>query len=61
MKENRYKIEATDDPMEVMESIARKRGAILRGAEVDYNKVSSIILDEFRKGILGRITLEKND
>lgn len=59
--ENRYKIEATDDPLEVMESIARKRGAILRGAEVDYNKVSSIILDEFRKGILGRITLEKND
>ena len=59
--ENRYKIEATDDPLEVMEDIARKRGAILRGAEVDYNKVSSIILDEFRKGILGRITLEKND
>lgn len=59
--ENRYKIEAKDNALEVMEEIARKRGAILKGAEIDYTKVSNIILDEFRKGVLGRITLEKND
>ena len=42
-----------------MEEIALKRGAILRGQEIDYTKVANIILDEFRKGVLGKITLEK--
>lgn len=58
--ENRYKIaiEEEDSPLEIMEKIARKRGIIFKGAEVDYMRVSNLILDEFRKGKLGRITLE---
>lgn len=44
--------------LEIMEDIARRRGSIIRGGEIDYTKVSNIILDEFRKGIIGNITLE---
>ena len=41
-----------------MEEIARKRGCIIRGGEIDYTKVANLILDEFRKGVIGNITLE---
>lgn len=44
--------------LEIMEAIATRRGCIIRGGEIDYTKVSNIILDEFRKGVLGNITLE---
>ena len=37
---------------------SKKRGCIIQGGEIDYTKVSNLILDEFRKGILGNITLE---
>ncbi|NLY21380.1 MAG: ribosome biogenesis GTPase YlqF [Tissierellia bacterium] len=56
---DRYNIEIGSTPLETMEAIALKRGAILRGNEIDYTKVSDIVLDEFRRGTLGRITLDK--
>ncbi len=51
----------TDDDLiiNIMNIIAKKRGAIVSGGEVDYEKISSIILNDFRTGKLGRITLEK--
>ena len=56
----RYKINTENKSnINIMEEIALKRGAILRGQEIDYTKVANIILDEFRKGVLGKITLEK--
>ncbi|MDO5725459.1 MAG: ribosome biogenesis GTPase YlqF [Tissierellia bacterium] len=55
---NRYNIAEYENGLDSMEAIARKRGAILRGAEIDYTKTANIVLDEFRKGILGNITLE---
>ena len=39
--------------------IAKKRGAILSGGRIDYEKISIILLDEFRSAKIGRITLEK--
>ncbi len=58
----RYKIEITDEsPLVAMESIAIKRGCLLKGGEIDYEKVSRIILDEFRRGMMGKITLEYPD
>ena len=48
-----------DKILEIMNIIARKRGAIVSGGEIDYEKVSSIILNDFRTGKIGRITLEK--
>lgn len=55
----RYKLEEIpEDRLELMETIARKRGCIRSKNEIDYNKVSNLILDEFRKGIIGKISLE---
>jgi ribosome biogenesis GTPase A len=56
---NRYNVELEDKTsLEVMEDIGKKRGCIVKGGEIDYTKVSNILLDEFRKGIIGKITLE---
>lgn len=44
---------------ELMKLIAKKRGAIVSGGRVDDEKVSRIILDDFRSGKLGRISLER--
>lgn len=55
----RYKLESADeDKLEIMELIARKRGCIRSGNDIDYSKVANLILDEFRKGVIGRISLE---
>ena len=48
-----------DETLELMNMIARKRGAIISGGEIDYEKVSAIILNDFRTGKIGRVTLEK--
>ena len=59
--EERYKISdiAAMSGIEIMDEIGKNRGALMRGGLIDYEKVSGIILDEFRKGTLGRITLEE--
>ncbi len=58
--EERYKIQTQGKSnLQIMEDIAKKRGCLLKGGDFDYEKVAKIILDEFRKGILGRITLER--
>lgn len=51
--------EENDKVLEIMDIIAKKRGAILSGGRIDYEKVSGILLDEFRSGKIGRITIEK--
>lgn len=57
--EDRYKIEIdSKKPLDILEEIALKRGAILKNNIIDYSKVANIIFDDFRKGKLGRITLE---
>ena len=45
--------------IELMELVGRKRGALIAGGKIDMLKVSGIILDEFRSGKIGKITLEK--
>lgn len=44
---------------EIMLEIGRKRGCIVSGGNIDEEKTSKIILDEFKNGKLGRITIEK--
>lgn len=44
---------------EIMDEIGRKRGCLVRGGEIDYTKVANIVLDEFRSGKIGLITLEE--
>ena len=58
----RYKIADDfeyDMSYEVMDEIGRKRGCLVRGGEIDYTKVANIVLDEFRNGKIGNITLEE--
>ena len=44
---------------EIMQLIGKKRGAIISGGNIDDEKTSKIILDDFRSGKIGKITLEK--
>ena len=45
-------------PASVLAAIAEARNCIKKGAEIDYTKAASLLLDEFRGGMLGRISLE---
>ncbi|MGL4740681.1 MAG: ribosome biogenesis GTPase YlqF, partial [Sarcina sp.] len=57
--EDRYKLEeVSDNPIENLDAIAKKRGCIMSGNRVNYNRISAIVLDEFRGGVIGNITLE---
>ncbi len=56
----RYRLDSLDKPAyEIMEEAAIKRGCIVSGGEIDYMRISTIILDEFRGGKIGRISLER--
>lgn len=56
----RYKLDELDeDTLVNMEAIAAKRGFILSGKRVDYERCARTVLDEFRGGKIGNITLEK--
>lgn len=56
----RYKLSAlSDEPLENMNNIAKKRGALSSGGTIDYNRVSVLLLDEYRGGKLGNISLER--
>ena len=58
--ESRYKISGFEDsePYEILEMIAQKRGMLLRKGEYDTERAAVTLLDEFRSGKLGRITLD---
>ena len=57
---SRYKLDVlSEDPTENLDNIARKRGAVKAGNTIDYNRISVLLLDEFRGGKLGRISLER--
>ncbi len=58
---NRYGSFSLDeeDYTEAYEYIGRKRGCLVRGNEVDYNKVSNIIIKDLRDGYLGKVTFDE--
>ena len=57
--ENRYNVEIQNKPkLQIFEEICKKRGFISRGGEVDYERGAIGILDDFKKGRLGKITLD---
>lgn len=57
----RYKISGFEalEPWEILEMIGKKRGMLLRGGEIDYERAAAMLLDEYRGGKLGRLTLDK--
>lgn len=58
--EERYKIDVQpeDSGYNLLEKAGRKRGLLMRGAQVDTQRMARVLLDEFRGGKLGRFTLE---
>ncbi len=54
----RYNISTGGAGYEMLEAIARKRGFLISGGEYDIERVARTVLDEFRSGKLGRISLE---
>lgn len=57
---DRYKLdEIEEDALTNMENIALKRGFILPGRRIDYERCAKTLLDEFRSGKIGNITLEQ--
>lgn len=45
-------------PLEMLEGVCKKRGFLLRGGDYDYERGERAVIDDFRKGKLGRITLD---
>ncbi len=56
----RFKITGFEDKedYEILEMIGRKRGMLISGGEIDTERASIMLLDEYRGGKLGRLTLE---
>lgn len=54
----RYEIDETAECLDILSQIAEKRSCKLRGDVLDFEKAASILLDDFRSGKLGKITLE---
>lgn len=56
----RYKLDDVQDKTGavLLEEAGRRRGCLISGGEIDYNRIGSIVLDEFRAARIGRITLE---
>ena len=55
---NRFGIDEIGHQLDVCEAIARKRGLLKGNGEIDHAKAESLLLKEFKDGLLGRITLE---
>ena len=59
---NRFNLEnLPTDADEILRLIGQKRGCLIKGGEVDEEKTAVLVLKEFRRGLLGRITLDAAD
>ncbi|EOS21459.1 ribosome biogenesis GTP-binding protein YlqF [Lachnospiraceae bacterium 3-1] len=55
---SRYEVNEEQEPAELLKQIAQNRNCIKKGNELDYSKAAALVVDEFRSGRLGKITLE---
>lgn len=53
-----YQVDENEDKVKILEQIALNRNCKMKGNELDYEKASKIVLEEFRNGKLGKISLE---
>lgn len=51
-------LQGLSEALPVFDAIGRKRGCVMKGGNVDYTKAARLVLDDFRSGRLGAITLE---
>ena len=59
--ESKYNVEEDADPYGMIARIAESRHCLVRGNELDTEKASVLLMDDFRNGRLGRLTLEYPD
>ena len=57
----RYEIEGDLSPLEMLDRVCKKRGFIVRGGEYDYERGERALLDDLRKGKLGRVVFDSED
>lgn len=56
----RYKLaEVFESPEDTLDAIGKRRGTLISGGGIDYNRIAVILLDEFRGGKMGKISLER--
>ncbi len=54
----RYGIDVSGDALTDLDAVCKKRGFLIKGGEYDYARCAKMLLDEFRSGKIGRMTLE---
>ena len=54
----RYNVAEELKPLDILTAVAKARGCLKKGEELDYEKASRLLLEEFRSGKLGKVTLE---
>ena len=54
----RYSIEEVENPTDILMKIAESRNCLSKGNELDYSKAAILLIDDFRSGKLGKLTLE---
>ena len=54
----RYSIEEVENPIDILMGIAESRNCISKGGELDYSKAAILLIDDFRSGKLGKLSLE---
>lgn len=54
----KYEVEENEDAPVTLQNIAKRRGCMLKGGELDVEKAAKFIMDDFRNGRIGKITLE---
>lgn len=61
--EKRYGIDLTslNDNIEILDAIGKKRGCLISGGEIDYERVYNLFLNDLRNGLLGRMSFERVD
>lgn len=55
----RYNVNLDQTPAQILEELCQNRKFLIRGGEVDYERGAKALFDDFRKGRIGKITLEK--
>ena len=56
---DRYDITINDDALLTLDAIAEKKHFLIKGGDIDYDRTCAMIIDDFRKGRLGKITLDQ--
>ena len=54
----KYKVDTSLEPLAIYEGICKARGFLIRGGDYDYTRCANALLDDFRKGRIGKICLE---